>query len=372
LTTAGGPIDIGRAMEALIDRIYECAFAPELWPGVFDSLAGLVDARGGFLFTANAQVLNWTASASLWGGMERFVGGDYYSRSSRARRAIAARRAGFVTERDLYTEAEIEADPLYRELMWPAGLGWGAAMVVPAPTGEVLFLSVERERSKGPVESEGVLRLDSLRPHLARAALMAARLRMERARIAAETLAAIGLPALVFDETGKVLAANALIESLSDMLIWRAKDRVRLGDGAADTLFRQAIETLCHGEGAAPLSFAIRGADASAAKVAHVIPVRRTARDIFSRCAGVLVISPVTAPRAPPVELIQSLFDLTPAEARVARQLTAGETAEEIAINNGVSLNTVRSQVRGVLEKTGSRRQAEAIALLGGVAVPRP
>ncbi len=40
-------------------------------------------------------------------------------------------------------------------------------------------------------------------------------------------------------------------------------------------------------------------------------------------------------------------------------------------ISVGVSLNTVRIQLRGVLEKTGCRRQAEAIALLGGIATPR-
>ena len=106
--------------------------------------------------------------------------------------------------------------------------------------------------------------------------------------------------------------------------------------------------------------------------VAHVIPLRRTARDVFSRCAGVLVVSPVTLPDAPPVELVQSLFDLTAAEARVARNLTAGQTVEQIASSNGVSLNTVRTQVRGVLEKTGCRRQVEAVALLGGIATPRP
>jgi DNA-binding CsgD family transcriptional regulator len=76
---------------------------------------------------------------------------------------------------------------------------------------------------------------------------------------------------------------------------------------------------------------------------------------------------PVKAPQAPPVELVQSLFDLTVAEARVARSVTMGQTVEEIASEKGVSPHTVRTQVRGVLEKTGSRRQAEFIALFGGI-----
>jgi DNA-binding CsgD family transcriptional regulator len=105
--------------------------------------------------------------------------------------------------------------------------------------------------------------------------------------------------------------------------------------------------------------------------VAHVIPIRRTARDISIRCAGVLVLTLLTLPQAPPAELVQSLFDPTPAEARVARSLSAGETVEKIASIGGVSLNTVRSQLRCVPEKTGCHRQAEVVALLSGIAVPQ-
>jgi DNA-binding CsgD family transcriptional regulator len=84
----------------------------------------------------------------------------------------------------------------------------------------------------------------------------------------------------------------------------------------------------------------------------------------------VLALTPVTLPQAPPVELVQSLFDLTPAEARVARDLTTGQTVEEIATSGSVSIATVRSQVRGIMEKIGCRRQAEVVALLSGIAVP--
>ncbi len=58
------------------------------------------------------------------------------------------------------------------------------------------------------MERAFVQKLDELRPHLARSALMSARLQLERARIASETLASLGLPALVINEHGKVLAAN--------------------------------------------------------------------------------------------------------------------------------------------------------------------
>jgi DNA-binding CsgD family transcriptional regulator len=192
---------------------------------------------------------------------------------------------------------------------------------------------------------------------------------LERARAAAETMAQIGLPALVFDERGKVLAANHLIEALTDHIRWRAQGGVSLKDAGADALFRQAIGALGPEGGAAVRSFAVRAAEPNAAMVAHVIPIRRAARDIFARCAGALVMTPATLPRAPSVELVQSLFDLTPAEARVARGLSAGETVEEIASTGRVSRNTIRTQLRGVLEKTGCRRQVEVVALLSGIGV---
>jgi len=219
------------------------------------------------------------------------------------------------------------------------------------------------------MDAAAVDRLDAMRPHLARSALFSARLQLQQARAAAETLALIGLPALVFDERGKVLAANGLIEALTDTLRWRAQDRVSLKDVNADALFRQSIETIQIESVGLTRSFAIRGGEGRATMVAHVIPVRRSARDIFVRCAAVLALTPVTLPQAPPVELVQSLFDLTPTEARVARDLTAGQTVEEIASGGSISVTTVRSHVRGLLEKTGCRRQVEAIALLGGISI---
>lgn len=193
---------------------------------------------------------------------------------------------------------------------------------------------------------------------------------MERARAAAEALALIGLPALIFDAQGKVLAANRLIEALTEHIRWRPQNRFGLKDAAADALFRRAVASLKIVNAGPTLSFAVRAAESDATMVAHVIPICRSARDIFVRSAGVLLLTPVTLRTVPSVDLVQSLFDLTAAEARVARSLAAGDTVEDIASSGGVSRTTVRTQVRGVLEKTGCRRQAEVISLLSNIAVP--
>ena len=104
--------------------------------------------------------------------------------------------------------------------------------------------------------------------------------------------------------------------------------------------------------------------------VAHVVPIRGAARDTFFRCAAMLILSPVTRPDAPSVDLIRSLFDLTPTEAHVARGLAAGQTVKDIAADSGTSTNTVRTHMRAVLAKTGSSRQSDVVALLNGLRPP--
>jgi DNA-binding CsgD family transcriptional regulator len=60
-----------------------------------------------------------------------------------------------------------------------------------------------------------------------------------------------------------------------------------------------------------------------------------------------------------------------PAEARVARGLASGKTVDDIAIDGGTSPNTIRTHVRGVLEKTGCNRQVDIVALLTAISSTR-
>lgn len=356
---------------SLVDSIYESAFVPEMWPGVLDRLAHGAGCLGGFLFTDNGSKLNWTASAALHRGLTHLFDGNPQMKSQRQVRLIGARHAGFLTEHDIYSEEEQSLDPLYRDFMWPRGMGHAAGTAVDMPTGDVFVLSLERERSKGPVSAEAIHKLDSLRPHIARSAFMAARQGLIRARATSDALAMIGLPAIVMNASGKVLVANDLIENLKTHLVWRRADRFAFRDRGANAILQQAIETIDTADNRPVRSFAVKSDGDEAAMIAHVLPLCGSARDIFVRCAAVLVLTPVTMPQAPPIELVQSLFDLTPAEARVARGIAAGETVEEIATGGGVSSHTVRTQMRGVLGKTGCRRQAEVAALLSGINVPR-
>jgi DNA-binding CsgD family transcriptional regulator len=67
------------------------------------------------------------------------------------------------------------------------------------------------------------------------------------------------------------------------------------------------------------------------------------------------------------LQLMGQLYDLSPAELRVASALLSGKAPEEYAQEAGVTLNTVRSQLKNLFSKTGTHRQSELVALLSKV-----
>jgi DNA-binding CsgD family transcriptional regulator len=68
--------------------------------------------------------------------------------------------------------------------------------------------------------------------------------------------------------------------------------------------------------------------------------------------------------------LLNGLFDLSAAEIRVANGLLQGKTIEDLATNFGLSRETIRTQVKAVLNKTGTARQSDLVSLLAKVKVP--
>jgi DNA-binding CsgD family transcriptional regulator len=83
-----------------------------------------------------------------------------------------------------------------------------------------------------------------------------------------------------------------------------------------------------------------------------------------SQPAALLTVAlPQTAGEVDPI-LIGSMFDLTPAEVRLAERLMKGDDMTCIAAAHRVSLATLRTQLRSVFSKTDTHRQAELVALL--------
>ena len=101
--------------------------------------------------------------------------------------------------------------------------------------------------------------------------------------------------------------------------------------------------------------------------IAHLIPVAGKARDVFPGGHNILVMTAVTKPGPPQDVVLRGLYDLTPAEARVAREIGEGLDLSEISRRGKVSVDTVRTQAKAIYAKTGVAGKAQLVRLLSSL-----
>jgi DNA-binding CsgD family transcriptional regulator len=99
--------------------------------------------------------------------------------------------------------------------------------------------------------------------------------------------------------------------------------------------------------------------------VIHLLPVRGAAHDLFTGAEILIIATSVNASSAlPSVNLLHGLFDLSPAEARLAASLAGGEPLKGIAAKSGIQFSTARSYLESIFRKTGTHQQSQLVALL--------
>lgn len=357
----------------LIDRIYEAALIPENWPGILEEISTIAGCYGGTLFSMDAkQEVRHIVTEQYKDVMNIFVRDDWTKQNIRAQRLGKIRYPGFVTDLDLISIEEMDAHPFYTELIRPNGGGWAIGTIIPIPSGDLLVFNLERRYAMGPVQKELCARLDPLRAHLARAGLLSVRLRMERARAMVTALGEIGLPAAVIRANGNVLALNDAFQLLGKQIEVVAFDEIVITNPSSHALMKQSLSALREERDLSRVrSIPIPATSDQPALIAHLIPIKGAAHDIFSRAFTILVVTPLHGPAAPSEDILNGLFDLSPAEVKVAQGITSGKTIDDIAAELQLSSGTVRNQLKAVFAKTGTRRQAELVGLLSATRFPR-
>lgn len=352
--------------EEVVARIYEAAAIPELWPELLDVLAREVGAKGGTLGryeTANSGMIYSAGVAELVAG---WVAGGYHLDNRRGAPLHHSEYPGFLTDDQIHSEEARRTMPCYAEFLVPNGADRGAATRVPGAGGETLVMTVECFPD-GTMQRAAIPRLDALRPHLARAAVLAAELQLREVRAAVEALERSGAGAAMLGHRGQVLAANGRFFGGLGLHARDGRDRLRFAHRAADCAFAAAMATIATGQGC---SVAIRDELGVGYAALHLVPVQGAAHDLFAGASAIALVARPGQGSVPSAELIRNLFDLTPTEASVARSIAEGSSVDEVARLAGKSVETVRSHLKRVFSKTGTGRQNELAVLLAGLAAP--
>lgn len=211
--------------------------------------------------------------------------------------------------------------------------------------------------------------------HFERAASLYLRLREVQGRAELMSAAFDGLPVagMVLDASGRLLFANA-----------RATDWLASGDGVAlsqgriaprDSRSAQLLERAIgnaalprrhDGDQDAASVILIRRPSARPAYQIEVrpLPLRSALRSEAAAAAVLVFVIDPEARADRRARMLHMLYGLTPAETALALAVGSGISLNDYAARRGVTVGTVRYQMKQVLAKTDCRRQGDLIRLL--------
>lgn len=355
----------------LIDKIYEASFLPELWQKVLSEISDRTGASGGHLITSKGFSLNWTSTDNLTEIITDYISEGWFARCGRRVCVFKDAHAAFLRELDYWSQEEYEENDIYRDFFHPKGWGWSAGTGLLVPTGDSISIFFERRLEEGPLEASQINYLNELRPHLARSVMVATRLGLKNAASAGQALAQLSVPICILSSDGELISSHNMNDDVNELLIVGAKNKLILKDSAANTLLAESLTKLGSRNLNTVQSFPVRDHNEQATYIGHVLPVSRSVHDIFAHSYAILVLIPRSSKAMPSVSLVRSFYDLTEAEARIARGLARGESLDQLAKQAGVAKTTVRTQLSRVMEKTGCSRQGELVSLLNNMTLER-
>ncbi len=84
----------------------------------------------------------------------------------------------------------------------------------------------------------------------------------------------------------------------------------------------------------------------------------------YQQAAAMIFITDPEMQAEVPTEMLQRLYGLTPAEAKLAALLAHGKSVTEAAEELHVTQNTARTHLKHIFQKTGVNRQNELVKLI--------
>jgi len=370
-------------LELVVGSLYDAAAEPERWPAALSAAADLLGAVGAQFFLWDKRQ-NTTPFALIGRlpeeGNEAYL--RYYSAFDTRRQALERVPVGKVAAYDLeFDDGRFRKSEFFNDFLVPYGLPYVAGSRLLHTAGQSAVIAVLRDFRQGPFGNRELATLERLVPHLQRAARLHLRMREMRLQSQAVEGALDGLPfgVVVADATGRALIVNRAAAEMA-----AANDGLLLRDGRFATAraeetaaltrhVAQAIQTAGrrngHGGGALLVSRP-SGRRPFAVLVAPLNPDVTLAAQHHNPAALILITDLDRRPELLGKRLAE-LFGLTPAEACLAVALAGGKRLEDVAGERGVRMPTLRTQLRAILDKTGTRRQADLMRLVVGLPAVR-
>lgn len=348
-----------------IERIYEAGAMPQYWGNMLDHIAHQMAAMGANFIVQSTNGLNITPSPGVEKICHDFVDDGWNHNNSRVSRLIArADYPGFLADSDLHSAEELATFPVYRDFLRPLGADAGAATVISGAEHDAIVIAFEGFASH-PASRKAARYLDNLRPHFARAASLSSRVQRGRTQDLLHAFNATQSSVAILNRRGKILGVSDAFQPYLDKMFLDSAIRMHIQDPKADRQLVQLLE-----QPSLPLhgaSIPIRDHDDMGIAALHIIPAKRQAQDLFQQIAYFALLALPNSKNLPSADFLSSLFDLTPAEARIARALAAGQSSQHMRQDLNITQETVKTHLKRIYAKTATHRQSDLILLVKGL-----
>lgn len=365
----------------LVLQAHQSATDPSQWDALVASVANAFSASSALLMTPGEQD---THERFLWSNYgldpeyqtkygQQWATQDPWLQAVEQKRMPMSRGALHIGESYLPREA-LRRTAFYNEFAAHAGIEGLATLIVEgkgqSPAAPMTVLSLLRRPNMEPFGSASLEAFRALHPHLHQATTTHWLLAEARRRAFCDALDASPLPMFLLSSAGGVDYANAAGERLT-----RSADVICHRSGRLESFGRMEPGALL-----SAVRMAARGVGQvlttwwQNSKSSHLVvstlrlsPLSEKTRVASTGVRAAVLLTVEIHDASLRLSAIQDAvarhYRLTPAEIRVLDATQRGMTPEEMALEFGVQMPTIRTHLASLRRKTGCKRQSELLRL---------
>jgi DNA-binding CsgD family transcriptional regulator len=359
------------AFSELLEVLYSVPLRQERWGHFLDLLCEHTGSMSSFLICANSQVglsIQEQGGAAFDPAIIASYAEKYAFKDPYRLPLAKAGRTGVLDCNELVPNEQLWESDMYLHLNEPSGVRYPGLMVMTLSMRRFEVISFWRTMAEGPMHRDANRLLELLLPHVRSAMEIRYALGAVEARAkGAEAMANASRTAtFLLSGRGELMHRNAaageLLERRDGLAIEKGvltatSPAMRTG---LRSLLRDAASPGGLGAGAGKALSLERGESRSPLLLlASPTPHHRA-----TGYAVLLLASDRDKPADVSDEMMRAYFGLTPAEIEIANGLLTGYSLLEIAALRRVALGTVRFQMKSLLRKTATSRQADLVRVL--------
>ncbi|CAN7665102.1 helix-turn-helix transcriptional regulator [Pseudorhodoferax sp. LjRoot39] len=382
---------LGLQRAQLVASVYEAALDPSRWGGFLSELVFATGSTTGIIwghdFSQRTVTVPGRTSDTLFcsvGFSEQALAqfDAHYGALNVWLQNPALHVGGTVVHGEmLFPNSQLKKTEYWADWLRPQDLFYSSAAIVERTPDRSLNATVCRPEGAGPYSAQELGILAELMPHLQTGFALHRKFRDLDVLAGASTAVLDRMPlgVALFDESGALvhhnIRAKQLLAESSDILAVRGGrlvcSRPRENDRLA-ALLRAAVRTGLAESGSAGGAVRLQHSGGDTLHL-FVTPLPSWSGPFGLRAAAAVFLSRPDGSIGALAKALQQVYQMTPAECRLTEALVNGLSAKEYGAQAGVSISTVRTQIRTATAKVGARRQVDLVrtVLLGPAALSR-